>query len=90
MANTQRMDIGVRDEMRTFIEDNFLYMRPDLKLEDTDQLLELGVLDSLGFLELVEEVHARYGISAQDVEITEDNFGSVNALVRFIGEKRTE
>ena len=52
----------VRKDMRGFIEDNFLYMRPDLELADGDLLLSLGVIDSLGFVELVEEVQARYAI----------------------------
>jgi len=79
---------AVRDEVRAFIDENFLYMRPDLELTDEDDLLGLGVIDSLGFVELVDEVQARYGITVQDVEITEDNFGSVSAIVGFIERKR--
>ena len=78
----------VRGEIRAFIEENFLYMRPDLELQDDDDLLGLGVIDSLGFVELVEEVQERYGIQVQDAEITEDNFGSVSALVAFIDRRR--
>ena len=37
------------------------------------------MIDSLGFVELVEEVQARYGIAVEDVEITEENFGSIDA-----------
>jgi acyl carrier protein len=78
----------VRDEIRSYIQENFLYMRPDLDLQDDDDLLGLGVIDSLGFVELVEEVQARYGVQVSDVEITEDNFGSVSAIVGFIDRKR--
>ena len=79
---------AVRNEVRAFIDENFLYMRPDLELQDTDDLLGLGVIDSLGFVELVDEVQARYGVTVQDVEITEDNFGSVAAIVAFIDRKQ--
>lgn len=82
------IDSVLRSEMRAFIQENFLYMRPDVELRDDDDLLGLGVIDSLGFVELVEEVQTRYGIEVQDVEITEENVGSVSALVRFIGAKR--
>ena len=54
-------DDGVRKEMRTFIEDNFLYMHPGTEPADGDDLLKLGIIDSLGFVELVEEVQSRYG-----------------------------
>jgi acyl carrier protein len=79
---------SVRSEIRDYIEENFLYLSPGLEVGDDDQLLALGVIDSLGFVELVEEVQARYGISVQDVEISEENFGSIAALARFVEEKR--
>ena len=78
----------VRREIRDFIEREFLYMHPDVDLADGDALLALGVIDSLGFVELVEEVQSRYGIAVEDVEITEDNFGSIDAIVRFVEQKR--
>ena len=78
----------VREELRSFIAENFLYMRPDVELRDDDDLLGLGVIDSLGFVELVEEVQERYAVEVQDVEITEDNFGSVDAIVAFVERKR--
>jgi len=81
-------DDSVRREMRTFIEDNFLYMHPDTELADGDDLLKLGIIDSLGFVELVEEVQGRYGIAVDDVEITEENFGSIEAISGFVAGKR--
>lgn len=88
MKRAEDVETDVRAEVRSFIEESFLYMHPDLELRDDDALLDLGVIDSLGFVELVEEVQTRYGLQVQDVEITEDNFGSVNALVAFIARKR--
>ena len=51
--------MSVRTELRAFVEESFLYLHPDVKLGDDDRLLELGVVDSLGFVEIVEEVEAR-------------------------------
>jgi acyl carrier protein len=78
----------VRKEMREFVEESFLYMHPDLELTDDEDLLAKGVIDSLGFVELVEEVQSRYGVAVQDVEITEDNFGSINAIAGFVERKQ--
>jgi len=80
----------VRKEMRAFIEDNFLYLDPDATLADDQELLAAGIVDSLGFVEIVEEVEARYAVGVQDVEITEDNFGSVEAIARYVERKRAE
>jgi acyl carrier protein len=75
-------------ELHEYIAETFLYMHPGLELKDGDKFLELGVIDSLGFVELVEEIQTRYGVEVQDIEITEENFGSITALVAFIEGKR--
>ena len=79
---------GVRAEMRDYIADNFLYLHPGVELADSDAFLTLGIVDSLGFVELVEEVQARYGIAVEDIEITEENFGSIEAIAGFVERKR--
>ena len=89
MSNVeQTAGTGVKAEVRSYIEENFLYMHPGLEVSDEDNLLALGVMDSLSFVELVEEVQERYGISVQDVEITEENFGSIGALAAYIEAKK--
>jgi acyl carrier protein len=79
----------VKGEMRSFLEENFLYMHPNVELKDGDNFLALGVIDSLGFVELVEEVQSRYGLQIEDVEITEENFGSIDAIASFVGAKQS-
>lgn len=75
-------------QLHEYIAETFLYMHPDVHLRDDDRFLDLGVIDSLGFVELVDEVQTRHGIEVEDFEITEENFGSVAALVAFIEGKR--
>ncbi len=78
----------LRSELRAYVEENFLYLHPDLQLAEDDSLLAAGVIDSLGFVELVEEVQSRYAITVQDLEITEDNFGSIGAIARYVEAKQ--
>jgi acyl carrier protein len=80
---------GVRSEMRTYIEENFLYLHPGVEVKDDDDFLTLGIVDSLGFVELVEEVQSRYGVVVEDVEITEENFGSIDAIGDYVERKRS-
>jgi acyl carrier protein len=77
----------VRTDMRSYLEENFLYMHPNVELGDADDFLALGIIDSLGFVELVEEVQSRYGLAIDDVEITEENFGSIDAIANFVASK---
>ena len=79
----------VAAQVRAFVQDNFLYLHPGVELTDEDDLLATGVVDSLGFVELVEEVQSRYGVAVQDIEITEQNFGSINAIATFVASKQS-
>jgi acyl carrier protein len=79
---------AVRDEVRTFVRDIAVYLPPGRELADDDDLVALGAIDSLGFVELVEEVQARYGVEVADDEITEENFGSVTSIARYVGRRR--
>ena len=79
--------MSVRDDLLAYINENFMYLQPDRTLADSDSLLELGVIDSTGVVELVGEVEERYGISVDDAEITEENFGSLAGLVAFVESK---
>jgi acyl carrier protein len=79
----------IRADMRSFLEENFLYMHPGVELKDGDDFLALGIIDSLGFVELVEEVQSRFELTIDDVEITEENFGSIDAIAKFVGAKQS-
>ncbi len=80
----------IRAEMRDYIGENFLYLHPGIELKDQDDFLTLGIVDSLGFVELVEEVQSRYGVTVDDVDITEENFGSIDAIVGYVDRKRSQ
>jgi acyl carrier protein len=78
----------VRKDLLAYVEENFLYLKPDVEVGPNDDLLALGVIDSLGFIELVEEVQARYEVDVADVEVTEQNFGSIDAIAGFVERKQ--
>lgn len=79
---------GVTQELRAYVEENFLYMHPNAELTNDEDMLAKGVIDSLGFIEIVEEIQRRYSIEVRDIEITEENFGSINAIAQFVTAKQ--
>jgi acyl carrier protein len=86
------IDVGteVRARVGAFIRENYLYLHPGLELRDDDDLLELGVLDSMGFVELVEQVQESFSITVEDAEITTENFGCIDAVAAFVARKQSE
>lgn len=84
------MEAQILERVRTFLQDNFLYMRPDFVLGDDDRLLERGVVDSMGVLEMLNFIEDAYGVKAADDEISEANLGSLRAIAQFVAGKRAE
>jgi acyl carrier protein len=85
----QLHETQVRERVRLFLEENFLYMRPNFELGDDDRLLERGVVDSMGVAEMVTFIDDEFGIKTSDEDITEANLGSLRAIGRFVSQKRT-
>lgn len=80
----------MRDKIRRFIFENFLFGEPDDSLGDKDSFLEKGVIDSTGILELVAFLEEGFGIKIEDEELIPENLDSVNNLVNFIERKKVE
>ena len=77
----------IEQEIRNFIVDNFLFGEDDGKLANDDSLMDQGLIDSTGALELVTFLEGKYGIKIEDHELDPQNLDSVNKLVRFIERK---
>ena len=78
----------VVERVRAFLTENFLYMRPDFVLTDDMSLLESGVIDSMGVLEVLNFLEEEFGVTAADDEISEANMGSLRAIGKFVAGKR--
>ena len=77
----------IREKVRTYLDENFLYMMPDFVLNDDDRLLERGVVDSMGIVEMLNFIEEQFGVTAADDEISEANLGSLRAIVKFVAGK---
>jgi acyl carrier protein len=77
----------IGQEIRQFIINNFLFGELDAKMSNDDSLLDRGIIDSTGVLELVEFLEEKYVIKVQDDELVPQNLDSVNSLVQFVNRK---
>ena len=80
---TQPIDHAVRH----FIVERFLYGDQSAPLADEDSLLDKGIIDSTGVLELVSYLQSEFGIEIPDEEIIPDNLDSITKLTRYIQHK---
>lgn len=79
--------MSIRTELREFIRDNFMIGRDPEELTDSGSLLELGIIDSTGVLELVGFLEEKYSIQVDDNELVPENLDSLENLERFVARK---
>jgi acyl carrier protein len=85
MEETNALD----DRIRQFILSQFPLARQRV-IQDCDSLLDNGIIDSMGVLELVNFVESEFGILIADDELLPENFQSVHHLAAFVRAKRAE
>lgn len=74
------------ETIRNFIYENFILDERD-QVKDEDSLLEKGVIDSTGVLELVAFIEEKYGITVEDEELIPENLDSIRNIAEFIRKK---
>ena len=73
--------------IRQYVQETFLYTQPDLVLAEHDRLLEKGVIDSMGMLELVDFLQSEFGVAVRDDDITEQNLGTLTSIARYVASR---
>ena len=74
-------------DIKAFIVSNFLFGQ-DRPLAEDQSLLESGVVDSTGMLELVSFLEETYGITIADNELVPQNLDSLRNLNALVARKR--
>jgi acyl carrier protein len=82
------MPIGgdVKERIRGFVLEKFPLARTR-RVKDSDELLESGIVDSLGILDLVSFLESDFGLSISDEDLMPENFRSVDSMATFTEQK---
>ncbi|GGR48882.1 acyl carrier protein [Nocardioides luteus] len=80
MADLQRT-------IEAFILDSLLLGDEERLPAPTDSLVESGVIDSTGILELIEFLEAEFEITVTEAETVPDNLDGVANLVAYVARK---
>ena len=77
----------IQDAVKAFIIENFLFGDASQAIADTDSLIENGIIESTGVLELVAFIEDRYEITVADADIVPANLDSLARITAFISAK---
>ncbi len=80
--------MSIKQDIKTYILENYLFTDDDSQLSDSDSFLEKGILDSTGILEVIYFIEDEYGIKVEDEEMIPENLDSVESLVVFVQHKQ--
>lgn len=73
--------------IRQYIQDNFIFRSGSEALLDNDSLMQRGLLDSMGVLEMVTFLETRFAIRIPDDEVLPQNLDSIGRLSAFVHRK---
>jgi acyl carrier protein len=73
--------------VRRFIGENFLFRDASDAITHEGSLLDAGVIDSTGVLELVCFLETSFGIEVHDDEMLPENLDSIGAISRYVSRK---
>ena len=82
LSTNNRIDT-YSDQIRAFLASN-VYVADPRALEVETSLLDQGIIDSTGVLEVIGFVEETFGITVEDSELLPENFDSIQGIARYV------
>ena len=79
--------MALRKQIRDFVTTNF-YVADPKTLEDSTSLLDHGIIDSTGVLEVIMFVESAFGVTVEDAEMLPENLDSIERIAAFVERKK--
>lgn len=76
----------LQKQIRDFVTGNF-YVADPAALNDADSLLEQGVMDSTGVMELIDFLQRTFDFQVADAEMIPENLESIARITAFVTRK---
>jgi acyl carrier protein len=82
--------MSIKQQVKQFVLTNYLFTTDESALDDADSLMQKGVVDSTGMLELIMHIEESYGIKVAEDEMIPANLDSIDAVSAFVERKRSK
>ena len=77
----------IKEQVRTFVTSNF-YVADPAALMDDASLLDRGIIDSTGVLEVIFFIEENFGFKVEDNEMLPENLDSIERIAKFVSSKK--
>jgi len=79
--------MSTKERIKKFILEELIYDKQLSDVEDTDSLLESGLIDSLNIAELIIYLEKKFLIQISDLDMIPENFENIEAITSFVEKK---
>jgi len=79
--------MSIETQIKDYIARNLLFSDNGFPYSDEVSFLEEGIVDSIGVMELVAFVEENFSVKVDDLDVTPENFDSVNRMAAYIRRK---
>lgn len=76
--------VAVADEIEAFVRTRFRVAPGDARFSRSGRLFDLGYVDSVGVVELLEFISQRFGVRIPDDDLLSDEFSTINGMAEVI------
>jgi acyl carrier protein len=80
----------IQSAISNFIIENFLFGDTSAAPAADLPLVQSGLVDSTGILEIVTFLESEFGVHTSDEDLAVDNFGSISTIVKFVLSKEAK
>jgi len=74
-------------DLKKFIQDHIVNGQKNVDLEKSTNLIDEGIIDSLGIMKLLTFIEETYDIQISDEELLPENFESLGAIIGMVDRK---
>jgi acyl carrier protein len=74
--------------IKTFIENEILQNKNIDNVNESDNLIENGVIDSLSIMKIVTFLEKEFTIKIEDIDLLPENFETIGQICAFVNNKQ--
>lgn len=79
----------LKEQIRKFIESNLVVFEDEAEFSDSDNIFEMGFVNSLFAMKLVNYIEENFSVQVANDDLEISNFNSVDRITQFIENKRS-
>ncbi len=82
--------MNVKESIKNYILSELVSDKENSSLSETDQLIESGIIDSLGIMKLIGFLEDNLSVQIDDMELVPENFASIAAITSLVEKKLSD